>query len=112
MRRRRMSGVSPTRSTIDGLTPVVKVGMAMSDYKSPTLTYSSTHESGLHQCPQAIDESRSETRGAHHAGRPMPAARRCTARSVRSVVHVDRVTTTVRESRGDDLRTFLRPVSA
>ena len=39
MRRRRMSGVSPTRSTIEGLTPAVNVGIAMSDYKGLTLTH-------------------------------------------------------------------------
>src|SRR5262245_53267021 len=38
MRRRRMRGVSPTRSTIEGLTPAVNVGIAISDYKSLTLT--------------------------------------------------------------------------
>src|SRR5678815_5502790 len=108
MRRRRISGVSPTRSTIEGLAPVMKVGIAMSDYKSPTLTYSSMHESGLHHRSKAFDDRRPEARPHHQAGRSLPVARRCTAGSVRSAVHVDRVTTAVGQSRGDDLWTLLR----
>src|ERR1043165_5737731 len=69
IRRRRISGVLPTRSTIDGLTPVVNVGMVMSDYKGLTLTYSSMRESGLQHRLQAAEEGRSKARPNHHAGR-------------------------------------------
>src|SRR6188508_1397212 len=67
MRRRRINGVLPTRSTIDGLTPVVNVGIVMSDYKGPTLTYSSMREERLLDRLQAFEEGRSKARPSHHA---------------------------------------------
>src|SRR6188474_2715122 len=103
MLRRRISGVSPTRSTIEGLTPAVNVGIAMSDYKGPTLTYSSMRETRLHHRAPSSHEGRPEAQPDHQAHWSLRAARRCTKGSVRNAVHVDRVTATVDQGGGDDL---------
>src|SRR6185503_17007701 len=110
MRRRRISGVLPTRSTIDGLTPVEKVGIVISDYKGPTLTYSSMRESALRHRAKAFDEGRLKARPHHQARRAMPAARLCTPRPVRSALHVNRVTAAVNQGSGHDLSPLLRSV--
>src|SRR5215203_4114788 len=87
MRRRRMSGVSPTRSTIDGLTPAVNVGIAISDYKGLTLTYSSICETGLHHRAAASDEGGPEAQRHHQACWSLRVARVCTKGSLRNALH-------------------------
>jgi hypothetical protein len=135
MRRRRMRGVSPTRSTIEGLTPAVNVGIAMSDYKGLTLTpkgpagYGLTglrlpashllivlialpnHESGLLRRSSSLDEVRREAARPHQADRAMRAARRRTARSIRHTVHLDRVTAAVDQGRRNHLSPLRGPLS-
>src|SRR5688572_28716964 len=82
MRRNRISGVSPTRSTIEGVVPVVNVGNAISDYKGLTLAYSFMREARLHHRKTSSDAGRPKARRHHQARWSLHLARVCTERSV------------------------------
>src|SRR5688500_10702019 len=69
--RKRMSGVSPTRSTMEGVTLAVNVGIAMSDYKGLTLPYPVAHAGRLQGGAPPSDAYRSKTRGHHQARRTL-----------------------------------------
>src|SRR5688572_16331588 len=120
MRRRRMRGVSPTRSTIEGLTPAVNVGIAIrlqGSYcnsiwgsgpwglarKLMGLIALSNRATRLLRRPPSLDEIRCDAARRHQTYRTVRAARRCPEGRLRRAVHVDRVSATLGQGGGDDL---------
>src|SRR5688572_14431874 len=125
-----MSGVSPTRSTIDGVTLALMVGMPISARKKTTLTASAPSVALVLLCafcgPGVLsvtqnaarlpsrapppDEMRSQIAGCHQTCRALQAPRLCTRGSFRGPLHVDCVAAAVDQGRRHHLRALPRSV--